>query len=157
MTKLLTPLEGAEQAVVIRWCLWHESRWPELRWLFAVPNGEKRPKVTAAILKGQGVKPGVPDLILPVPRGPYHGLAIEMKRVKGRGPTEEQELWLDGLAGMGWRTQTCWGADEAIDLIRQYMSQPAIQLPATRIDQGPRSGGGRVSEPDRPARLPSQS
>ena len=121
MTRLLTPLEGAEQAVVIRWCLWHESRWPELRWLFAVPNGEKRPKVTAAILKGQGVKPGVPDLILPVPRGPYHGLAIEMKRVKGRGPTEEQEVWLDGLMGLGWRTQTCWGADEAIDLIRQYI------------------------------------
>lgn len=32
--------------------------------LYAVPNGEKRDAITAAILKGQGVEPGVADLVL---------------------------------------------------------------------------------------------
>jgi hypothetical protein len=123
MTRLLTPLESAEQAVVIRWCLWHESRWPELRWLFAVPNAAKRTKFERGLNLDLGMKAGVPDLILPVPRGTYIGLAMEMKRVGGRGPSELQEMWLDGLASMGWRTQTCWGANEAIDLITSYMSQ----------------------------------
>ena len=148
--ELAPPLERAEQAAVIRWAFWMENRWPELRWLFHPANGEKREKKTAALLAALGVKRGVPDLWLPVPRGPYVGLAIEMKRVNGKGPTEQQELWLDGLAEMGWRTQTCWGADEAIDLIRQYMSQPAIQLPATRIDQEARSGSVAVHPSPKP-------
>ena len=85
-------------------------------------NGEKREKKTAALLVSHGVKPGVPDLILPVPRGPYIGLAIEMKRVRGKGPTELQQIWLDGLAMQGWRTHACYGATEAIDVISRYMS-----------------------------------
>lgn len=48
---------------------------------FAVPNGEKRDRVTAARLVGQGVKPGVPDIIL-VSRGQAYGL--EVKTSSGR-------------------------------------------------------------------------
>ena len=121
-TELAPPLERASQAAVIRWAQWREDQWPELRWLFAVPNGEKREKKTAALLQALGTKPGVPDLLLPVPRGPYIGLAIEMKRVRGKGPTELQQIWLDGLALQGWRTQACYGATEAIEALTAYMS-----------------------------------
>lgn len=37
--------------------------------LFAVPNGGRRGKVEAAIMKAEGVYPGVADLLLLVPRG----------------------------------------------------------------------------------------
>ena len=40
----------------------------------------------------------------------------------GKGPTELQQIWLDGLAMQGWRTHACYGATEAIDVISRYMS-----------------------------------
>ena len=54
-------------------------RYPELEWLHAVPNGGFRHAATAGRMKAEGVKGGVPDVSLPVPRGGYHGLYIEMK------------------------------------------------------------------------------
>lgn len=49
--------------------------------VFAVPNGEHRNKVTAAKLKGQGVLPGAPDLVIA-----HDGVIafVEVKRPKGR-------------------------------------------------------------------------
>ena len=49
--------------------------------VFAVPNGEHRNKRTAAKLKGQGVLPGAPDLVVA-----HDGVIafIEVKRPKGR-------------------------------------------------------------------------
>jgi len=51
--------------------------------LFAVPNGGRRDKVTAGKLKAEGVVAGVADLLLLVPSGCFHGLAIEMKTRTG--------------------------------------------------------------------------
>ena len=66
--------EAAEQEAVIAWCGWMEKQHPELKLLFHIPNGGSRNKAEAANLKAQGVKPGVPDLCLPVARCGYHGL-----------------------------------------------------------------------------------
>lgn len=52
---------------------------PELQYMYHVPNGGKRDKATAAVLKRQGVKAGVPDIMLPAARAGYHGLYIELK------------------------------------------------------------------------------
>lgn len=57
------------------------------------PNGEKRDRVTAAILKGMGVKPGIPDLLLyDTLTGHLH--AIEVKAKDGY-LTAEQKSWMD--------------------------------------------------------------
>ena len=50
--------------------------------MFHIPNGGSRNKLEASNLKKQGVKAGVPDLFLPVGRGSYHGLFIELKSAK---------------------------------------------------------------------------
>ena len=77
-------IEGAEQATLMDWAALMAGRWPELQLLFHVPNGGARGKAEAARMKRQGVKAGVPDLMLPVARGGYHGLFLEMKAALGR-------------------------------------------------------------------------
>ena len=79
----LNPTEAQEQSALVRWAELMRPRFPELVLLAHVPNEGLRSPVTGARLKVQGMKRGFPDLILPVPRGEYHGLFIEMKRVKG--------------------------------------------------------------------------
>ena len=56
-------LESAEQIAVMQWSANAMRMWPDLRWLFAVPNGGRRDVAEAAHLKRQGVKRGVVDLL----------------------------------------------------------------------------------------------
>jgi hypothetical protein len=112
--------EHQEQSALIQWAQMHEARYPELRLLFAIPNGSSRDKVTGAMLKREGVKAGVPDLCLPVARQPYHGLFIELKFGKNR-PAEKQAAWLDALTQQGYLAVACWGWCEAKDVIEEYL------------------------------------
>ena len=70
-------------------------------------------------------KSGVPDLFLPVARGRYHGLFIEMKAQKGR-LSENQANWLKDLRLQGYAAAVCYGAREAIDIITKYFAQEDI-------------------------------
>ena len=65
------------QTCVMEWAEGQLIQHPELKMLYAIPNGGARNAITGALLKAEGVKPGVPDLCLPVARGKYHGLYIE--------------------------------------------------------------------------------
>lgn len=62
---------------------------PELRWVFAIPNGGSRGSTkqeaqrVGSKLKAEGVKAGVSDLMVPIPRHGLAGLFIEMKRLDG--------------------------------------------------------------------------
>ena len=47
--------------------LWTRYR-PELKWMFAIPNGGIRDRITAARMKQEGVKSGVWDIFF----CPYH-------------------------------------------------------------------------------------
>ena len=78
---MATMTEQQEQITLIKWTQQPSVRqlYPELKFLFHVPN-ERADKIQTATLKKMGVKPGVPDLILPLPSGNYHGLFIEMKK-----------------------------------------------------------------------------
>lgn len=114
--------EATEQERVIDWCRWHEQRMPELRLIFHIPNGGSRNEIEAKRLKAQGVKAGVPDLCLPVPRGECHGLYIEMKYGRNK-TTPKQEEWLEALRKQGYKTEICYGADEAITVLKEYLGQ----------------------------------
>lgn len=82
-------------------------------------NGGLRGKAEAARFKAEGVKAGVPDLCIPIARGGYHGLFIEMKFGRNK-PTDEQMKWLSTLERNGYMATVCWGAEEAISVIEQY-------------------------------------
>ena len=113
--------EYSEQCCLVEWCAWNSGKYPELDLIFAVPNGEKRDLVTGARLKKAGVKAGVCDIILPVARGGYHSLAIEMKTGKGQ-LSPVQRWWMAKLREQGWLAVVCRSADEAIAVITEYLN-----------------------------------
>lgn len=112
--------EEQEQIALFRWAKLEEAAYPLLKWLYHVPNGGKRDKVTAARMKAAGVKSGVPDICLPVPLWGYAGLYIELKYGKNR-PSSNQREWLDFLSHAGYRVAVCYGCEEAIAEIMKYL------------------------------------
>tara|TARA_R100000234_G_scaffold119513_1_gene102678 strand:+ start:194 stop:556 length:363 start_codon:yes stop_codon:yes gene_type:complete len=76
-----------------------------------VPNGGHRRKVVAASLKRQGVKSGVPDVLIFAPIQ----AAIELKRKSGGSVSANQRKFLDALNDAGWETYIARGADKAIE------------------------------------------
>ena len=72
-------------------------------------------------LKKAGMKKGKPDINLPVARGGYLGLWIELKRKGGPNPTQEQVDWLVRLSAAGHYCVCCKGSDAAISVILQYI------------------------------------
>lgn len=96
-------LESDLQAAIIRWASTMEGRYPELRWLTHCPNGGRRNAREAMNLKAQGVRPGILDLFLDVPRGGYHGFRWELKRPKSNEvPTKEQCEYMAFLDAQGY-------------------------------------------------------
>lgn len=89
--------------------------------LFAIPNGGKRDVVTAKLLKDEGVKAGVPDIFLAVPRKEFSGLFIEMKKRKGGVVSEKQANMIDLLNRNGYKAIVCHGAEEAVKQIVGYL------------------------------------
>ena len=61
--------EHESQVAVINWCRMARKDYPEAQRIFAIPNGGARHVAVAIKLKAEGVRQGVPDLCLPVPRG----------------------------------------------------------------------------------------
>lgn len=112
--------EAQEQATLIKWSLAVRQTYPELRLLYHIPNGGKRDAIEATNLKRAGVKRGVPDLHLPVPRGQYHGLYVELKTATGR-TTLEQDWWIRELLDQGYFCEVCHGWDSARRVIEWYL------------------------------------
>lgn len=112
--------EHSGQVLLINWVRANEAQYPELRLLFAIPNGGARDKATGFRLKAEGVLAGVPDLFFPVARNGRHGLFIEMKAVKGR-PSQKQIDFIRELRGQQYTAEICYSHQEAIQLIKDYL------------------------------------
>ena len=98
--------EDTEQINVVSWAGWNMNRYPELKWLFHVPNGGSRNKQ---------------DLCLPYPKGSYCGLFVEMKFGNNRQQDTQKEFLAD-MAAAGHFVATCYSAEEAIKVIEEYLN-----------------------------------
>jgi hypothetical protein len=120
-------IEDSELQVVIKWSDYH---WLLKGLLIHIENERKCNIVQGARRKSKGVRKGVPDLFLPLPANGYHGLWVEMKgpkNLKGYRPapvTPEQKKWIEWLKSKGYAVYVCYGADEAIQVIRNYIGEP---------------------------------
>lgn len=117
-------MEHDEQAKVIKWAR-HPAllkQFPELRWLHAIPNGAYlKSKITAARMVREGLTKGVLDLYLPVIRGPFCGLYVEMKYGKN-DLSASQEEFAEFVKLQGRAVAVCWDAVSAIDAITDYLT-----------------------------------
>ena len=123
--------ESQEQALLFEWAEAESERTPELAELFHVPNGGHRNKTVAAKLKREGVKAGIPDIFLLVPRNGHHGLIIELK-AKGRGPTRAQEGWLERFGRRGYLALVCHGFEDAKGTILDYLNKKLTRCRGTQ-------------------------
>lgn len=123
---------------------------PQLARLYAIHNQGHGDRIRGNRAKAEGVKKGVPDVHLPIPRlasdldheifgplvVPYRdggygfgvvcGLYIELKRRKtergAAGRTAEvQDDWIDFLRGAGYAVAVCYGWEEARDVLLAYL------------------------------------
>ena len=82
---------------------------------FHPPNGGGRSKIEAAIFKGLGVRPGVPDLVLLLPPG--RAAFIELKAGAGRLSTA-QMAFKKQVKSLGFRFAECRSVDEVERFVR---------------------------------------
>lgn len=120
-TKRLVPSEHAIQCVLIEWVDLVQSSQPELGMLFAIPNGGLRSPSVAASLRKEGVRKGVPDLMLPVPRCGLHGLFLEMK-AEGGTLSVDQKWWRSSLISRGFGHAVCYTFEEAKQVLLDYLA-----------------------------------
>ena len=114
-------LEEDEQEALFRWAWYRGASVPVLRKMYAIPNGGLRSKTEAARMQAQGVRRGVPDMFLPAARGGYHGLYIELKRVKKGRVSDDQIAWMAALTEEGYRCGVARGWQEAAQIICDYL------------------------------------
>ena len=116
--------EHQEQVSLFHWAAHMSGKYPELRLMYAIPNGGLRNPVVAKKLKAEGVKAGVPDIFLPAARCGYHGLYIEMKRTKGGKLSAEQAHWMTELLEQGYAVYKAEGWVKAKEIIESYLKIP---------------------------------
>lgn len=108
----IIPSEHEEQVDFVEW---FEREFPSVG-ILAIPNGGHRHKATAYKLKKEGVKKGVPDLLIP-----EWFLWVEMKRIKNSSLSDDQKKWRDYLVSVGYEYRVCKGCQAAIAAVLQFL------------------------------------
>jgi hypothetical protein len=120
--------EHAHQAALFCWAAQNREQYPQLEWMFAVPNGGERQVAVAARLKAEGVRAGVADIFLPTARHGHHGLFIEMKKpadkdkkVAAGRQSDKQVEFENHVTAQGFLYTVCFTWEEARDVIMEYL------------------------------------
>lgn len=114
--------ESAEQSAFFDYF----SHYPSFKYvLFAIPNGGSRHIVEATNLKRQGVKSGVWDVFLAIPRGTFHGLWLEFKVNKNK-LTTHQQLFGQEMKNRGYCTKVCYSCEEGIKEVWKYVGRKDV-------------------------------
>ncbi|MBQ6344111.1 MAG: VRR-NUC domain-containing protein [Anaerolineaceae bacterium] len=115
------PTEHEEQVSLFKWADQMSGEYPALKLLFAIPNGSYKSISAARRFSAEGLRPGVPDICLPVASRQCHALYIEMKRIKGGRISPEQKAWINMLTRAGNLAVVCYGAASAKSVIMEYL------------------------------------
>lgn len=104
-----------------------QRQYPALALMSASLNGVKLSKAQAGKAKAAGMLAGEHDVRLPVARGRWIGLSLEMKAGDNR-PTKAQLDYGEALEAEGWRVVYAWSWTEARDAIEEYLDLPRPQI-----------------------------
>ncbi len=111
------------QSACVKWFRYQYSEYKDL--LFAIPNGlpifdkELRVKIYNRLNK-EGLKAGVPDLFLAVPKGIYHGAFIEIKYGDDRLRKNQFDM-IELLSANGYKCLVVNSLDEFIKGVDEYL------------------------------------
>lgn len=151
----LRATEAQEQQAVVQWADHTvvevtRDRFHSLgRFLYAVPNGEvlnsglfgaRQRMARIARLRAVGFRSGILDLVLDLPRGPYHGARLEMKR-RGERPSDAQRACIATFREAGYHADWRDNADDAIAWLKAYLELGLFDSAAWRSGSAP--GGHR--------------
>lgn len=117
LPETLIPRESEEQKEFAAWCDAKGLLWAH------IPNERKASLSVMLELEKEGLKKGFPDNFIAEPRGKYHGLFIELKRVKkiASRKSREQRAWIKALNEKGYKAAFCYGAEEAKRVTLVYL------------------------------------
>lgn len=94
-----------------------------------IPN-ESKSKLETLVKQLLGMKSGVSDFSVNEPRGPYHGVWLEMKADGNTwsSVSDEQRGWLTEMAAAGYFTAVAYGYDHAVEILTAYLRRPQPDL-----------------------------
>lgn len=97
-----------------------------------IPNERKCTAYVAGQLLRQGMRKGFPDNFIPIRSRGWGGLFIELKRRKKSlsRKSEEQKTWIERLRALGYWAEFCYGAEEAVQVIRSYLGEIPGNVPS---------------------------
>lgn len=117
----VVPTEHEEQCTFVEWLETKKLKFS------AIPNGGGRSMHQAMVLKKEGVRGGLPDMLIIVKD---HLVWIEMKRsdlkpkIGGKGGvSDEQWRWIDALNRCNnVQVYVCYGAEEAMKVVDSVLT-----------------------------------
>lgn len=115
--KINPPKERIEQRAFVKWFY---LAYPQEKLAKFFNDGIRHP-IQATVMALEGLLKGMPDVMIPVPRKPHHGLLIEFKRTSGGVVSKEQEKIIEYLNARGYKAIICCGWDAAREATIEYM------------------------------------
>ena len=108
-----------EHDICVSLCEYIAYKYPDV-WnvTFHIPNEGKRHK-NARVLHA-GLKAGVPDYFIAMPRGDFAGMFLEIKTTKGK-LSNNQKAWIKRFKDQGYCTAVGWGLEDAINKVERYL------------------------------------
>jgi len=139
----MKPYSPSEHQIQASYIAWLNLQYPvQSDYCFAIPNGGSRPKKTYITrfgntktfcpsgkkLKAEGVKAGLPDIIIFVPKwnedgSCFHALMIEFKSAKGRLSKEQKDV-CQKLKNKDYFVIVAYNLEEAIEATIGYLGLP---------------------------------
>lgn len=108
--------ESAIQKAVMEWIRLQ----PTIRdFIIHIPNEGKRSASYGKSLKDMGIRPGVSDLFIAMPRHECNGAWIELKSKNGILSPEQKEF-LHHMESQNYFAMTCFSIEAAISTIEWY-------------------------------------
>ena len=114
--------ESRLQSEVVKYI---QLQYPKVKYCASL--GGIRTSMTQAVMaKRTGYVKGFPDLFIYESRTKdgitYHGLALEIKTLKGRA-TKEQKEWIEALNERGYKAEVVKGLPDILKLIDSYLNE----------------------------------
>ena len=111
------PLEKEEQQKLCKWLRENKIG----HWANGLGVKLDYDKKYIASLRSQGHYKGIADMTIFLPKG--RAMFLELKRVKGGVVSEEQKKWIKYLQSLDYPARVCYGADEAIEWIKEELEK----------------------------------